>query len=512
MLSTSTQPALTSTKTRQTHWQPYLVGIILLPVLYVMLIHKVGSYPILIWDEARLAVNAAEMDQNSKWLVTYFEGKPEMWNTKPPLIIWLEVLSLRLFGYSETAFRLPTMMASVFTAVLIYLFSYRWLKSLWGAVFAVLIMITATGYNDHHTARTGDYDTVLTLWVMVAALAFFRYLEREKRSDFVWVTIALILAALTKGIAGLFWPPAFLLYAIYRRRLLWLLRRWEVYAGAMTATVVILGYYFAREYYNPGYIAAVQENELGGRMLATLNEHLHPWNWFLVNMYNGKFMPWLVILPFSLFLLCRYPFLPVQRHFAVFGGFIVVLQFVIISSASTKLAWYDMPLYPIASMIIGVSLGILMKNIVDWQYAQSGVAAAASAAVLMFLSLFTGPILRMYNKVDEIYGYRHYDPTLAYGYHTKAMVAQMPQIKVYSMFSGLDYNPSMLYYSMAAHARYNHTVSVKYNQQAKEYKTGDIVVVCGEQDKAHITELFNTIPLIQEESCVTLLLQQPTTK
>ena len=46
---------------------------------------QLTSLPILQWDEARLAVNAAEMVDNGNLIVTYFQGTPEMWNTKPTL-------------------------------------------------------------------------------------------------------------------------------------------------------------------------------------------------------------------------------------------------------------------------------------------------------------------------------------------------------------------------------------------------------------------------------------------
>ncbi|UOQ78563.1 hypothetical protein MUN84_08455 [Hymenobacter sp. 5516J-16] len=64
--------------------------------------------PIYLWDESRVAVNAAEMALNNNWLVAHFEGQPDLWNTKPPLLLWLQVLSIKLFGFNEVAIRLPT--------------------------------------------------------------------------------------------------------------------------------------------------------------------------------------------------------------------------------------------------------------------------------------------------------------------------------------------------------------------------------------------------------------------
>ncbi|MDU0368767.1 ArnT family glycosyltransferase [Hymenobacter endophyticus] len=506
--SSSVRPDAAERHPPRLRWLPYAVGVALLPLVYLFLVHQIGSYPILVWDEGRLAVNAAEMEHNGNWLVTYFGGAPDMWNTKPPFIIWLEVLSLRLFGYSETAFRLPTMLASVATAGVVYRFGYRHLHTLLGAAAAVLILITAIGYNEHHRARTGDYDTLLTLCLTVAALAFFRYLEEQKRVYFVWVTGALIVAALTKGVAGLFWGPAFVLYALSQKKLLWLLRRPEVYVGALATVLVVGGYYLAREQYNPGYLQAVYDNELGGRMLGVLNEHQHPWNWFLEAMYEEKFMPWLLVFPFSLVLLWRYPAGRVQSRFAVLVGLVVVVHLLIISTASTKLAWYDMPVYPLASLLVGTSLGRLTQQSPHSPDGQRGVWPAALLGLVLLLATVTQPFLHTLRKNMGIYGWRHGDPTLSFGFQTQATATQLPMATTYTMFSGETYNPSMFYYALAAHREYKHTVTTKLGNQLNELQAGDVVMLCGDRDKAAIAERFVTSVLVQDNACITVELQQ----
>ncbi|MBD2716620.1 glycosyltransferase family 39 protein [Microvirga sp. STR05] len=506
--TSSTRPTTPPAEPARLRWLPYVVAAVLLPLVYLFLVHQVGSYPILVWDEGRVAVNAAEMEYNGKWLVTYFGGVPDMWNTKPPLIIWLEVLSLRLFGYSETAFRLPTMLAAIATAGLAYTFVYRRLRTVLGAASAVLILITAIGYNEQHRSRTGDYDAVLTLFVTVAALAFFRYLETQKRSDFTWVTVALIGAALTKGVAGLFWVPAFLLYAISQRKVVWLLRRPEVYAGAGALVLVVGGYYLAREFYNPGYLQAVSDNELGGRLLGVLNEHQHPWYWFLEAMYDEKFMPWLLLFPLSLVLLWRYPAEGVQSRFAVLTGIVVVVHMLIISTASTKLAWYDMPIYPLAAMLVGTSLGRVAQPGISTHFRRSGLLAAALLSVLFVVAVMAGPLLYTFRKNLATYNWRHGDPALSFGFQTKAMAKQLPTLTTYTLFSGETYNPSMFYYALAAQRRYNHTVTTKLGNQIGELKAGDVVALCGDRDKAAIAERFTTMVLVEDNACITVLLQQ----
>ncbi|UOR06792.1 glycosyltransferase family 39 protein [Hymenobacter aerilatus] len=497
-----------TSKTRQPAWVPYAVGVALLPLVYLLLIDRVGSLPIYVWDEGRLAVNAAEMDQNGHWLVTYFLDQPDMWNTKPPLLIWLEVLSLRLFGYSETAFRLPTILAAVCTVGGIYTFCWRQLHSMWAGVCAALVLMTTIGYNDMHGARTGDYDTLLTLWVTMAALSFFRYIEEGKRSFFIWTSIALTLAVLTKGVAGLFWVPAFALYAATQKRFLWLLRRPEVYAGAVVTIMVVAGYYLAREHYNPGYLKAVSENELGGRLLTTLEKHLYPWYWYLSNMYEEKFWPWVLAFPLAFLHIWRQDGDNKRKRFALYVVILVLVHLVVISSASTKLLWYDIPMYPVAAMLIGLSLGRLAENLMAVQQQKEGAAGARLAGALFILVVFAAPITLTRAKSKMRQEYKRTDAFHAHGLQIRYMAEQLPQITAYSVYTSTSYHAAILFYKTAAQKRYGHTMTPKFSSQVEELKAGEVVVVCGAEDKSMINARFETEVLLSSEMspCATLRL------
>ncbi|MBC6611462.1 glycosyltransferase family 39 protein [Hymenobacter sp. BT507] len=503
-----TIPTPSTIKTRQPTWLPYVVGVALLPLVYLLLIDRVGSLPIYVWDEGRLAVNAAEMEHNGHWLVTYFSGQPDMWNTKPPLLIWLEVLSLRFLGYSETAFRLPTMLAAVGTVGVIYTFCWRQLNSIWAGICAVLLLMTTIGYNDIHGARTGDYDTLLTLWVTVAALNFFRYIEEGKRSSFIWTSIALTLAVLTKGVAGLFWLPAFALYAVTQKRFLWLLRRPEVYGGAIVAIMVVTSYYLAREHYNPGYLKAVSENELGGRMLTTLEGHLRPWYWHLSNMYDEKFWPWVLVFPLIFLHIWRQEGKSKHKRFALYVALLVLVHLVIISSSSTKLLWYDMPVYPVAAMLVGLSIGRLAENLMAVQQQKEGTVGAVFVGALFMLAVFAAPVSLTRAKIKMRQEYKQKDAFHAHGLQIRHMAERLPQITNYKVYTSSNYHAAILFYKMAAQRRYGHTMTSVLGSQLEEMKVGDVVVVCGDQDKAAINVRFETQSLLDSTSCTTVLLKK----
>src|SRR5206468_3140523 len=71
--------------------------------------------PVALQDEARNAVNAIEMSIRGYSLITTFNFQPDLWNTKPPLLIWLMSASMSLFGPSDWAIRLPCALAAMGT-------------------------------------------------------------------------------------------------------------------------------------------------------------------------------------------------------------------------------------------------------------------------------------------------------------------------------------------------------------------------------------------------------------
>ncbi|MBC6608385.1 glycosyltransferase family 39 protein [Hymenobacter sp. BT188] len=503
MLS-SPETGLPSSADPWPRWLPHLLLLLLLPLIFYSLFYQLGGNPIPMWDEGRLAVNAAEMDLNNNWIVTYFGGAPDMWNTKPPLMIWLEVLSLRLFGYTNTALRLPSAFAALATVIVLYVFARFYLRQMLGGVFAVIVLLTSDGYIDQHVTRTGDYDSLLTLMLTSAALFFFWYLESGRRVALVGFATAIVLAALTKGVAGLFWLPPLVFYTVWRRRLFWLLQRREVYVAMIAVIAVIASYYITREQYNPGYWRAVSDNELGGRLLGTLDNHSHPWYWFIQNLYDRRFAPWLLALPFGLFMLGIQPRDTRSHKLAWLVALLFVFHITIISTAKTKLVWYDAPVFPLASLVVGLGFGraaemLLRQQVTPWK--------RTSLVLLFIAALFFYPIQRIVDKLNYLYSLRFTDNNLQHGFQIKALREQVPQATEYTVFSDQNYEPTMTFYAIGARKDYGHDVTIKYRSEGYTLHVGELVLVCGESDRAFVQDRFETIPVLRENNCAALYLQ-----
>lgn len=179
----------------------YIKALVFLSLVSIPLFIHLEKLPIRTWDESRLAINAYEMLHNGNWLVTTFEGTPDLWNTKPPLMIWLQVVCMKIFGISELGLRLPSAIAGFLTVILLMLFLRRWLNSYWPGFNASLILITSYGYVNVHVTRTGDYDSLLVLFLTASAFSFYNYLDSISRKQLFLSGLFLWLGIMTKGCA-----------------------------------------------------------------------------------------------------------------------------------------------------------------------------------------------------------------------------------------------------------------------------------------------------------------------
>ncbi len=211
--------------------------------------------PIILWDESRMAVNALEMHLSGHLrLVTTYGFQPDLWNTKPPLLIWLMDLSASVFGVSEWSLRLPSMIAAMGTLALVMSFTRRVTQSfLAGALAAVLLALSVLFFAEHG-ARTADYEALLCFLTTAYLYVLFFALHRRRPSAVVVLAAGGLIAAaiLTKSVAGLLPGVGVALYLLVVGR--WkrpLQSPWYVAAGVL-AVGTGAAYFLLREHAAPG--------------------------------------------------------------------------------------------------------------------------------------------------------------------------------------------------------------------------------------------------------------------
>ena len=100
----------------ETAWFLAALGILILTSFFLGL----GSAPLFDVDEGAFSEATREMMISKNYLTTYLNGAPRF--DKPILIYWFQLLSIKLFGINEFAFRLPSALAGTAWATSIFLF------------------------------------------------------------------------------------------------------------------------------------------------------------------------------------------------------------------------------------------------------------------------------------------------------------------------------------------------------------------------------------------------------
>ncbi len=169
---------------------------------------------------------------------------------------------------------------------------------------------------------------------------------------------------LTKGIAGITAIPGILAWLIYNGKLKSTLYNKGFYIALLSFLILVIGYYWLRGHLTPGYINAVLENEILGRLKRQdfLNQKSLPFYFYFECMITqDRFYTWILILPPSIFYILTQK-ASVTKNAGVFFTFIFFSVAILLAISRTKLEWYDAPLYPLMAIIIGLSVFMLIND------------------------------------------------------------------------------------------------------------------------------------------------------
>lgn len=166
------------------------------------------------WDEINFAECAREMIVSKDYLRAQIDFRP-FWE-KPPLFIWMQVLSMKLFGVNEYAARFPNAVMGIATLVTLYYVGKRVISeqmAMWW------VLLYAATWLPHFYFKSGIIDPTFNFFIF---LAFFQaHLLRFGNDKFIHALLCGIflgLAVLTKGpVAVLIVLLAFAVYIVINK-------------------------------------------------------------------------------------------------------------------------------------------------------------------------------------------------------------------------------------------------------------------------------------------------------
>ncbi|MBX2979862.1 MAG: glycosyltransferase family 39 protein [Flavobacteriales bacterium] len=188
------------------------IQLLILLASALLFVPGLGAVHLFDWDEINFAEIAREMLVTGNWAQPQIDYLP--FHEKPPLFIWLQALSMKLFGIGEFAARLPNAICGMLTLLVIY----RIGDQLRGKVFGMLWALAYIGsILPHLYFRSGIIDPWFNLFIFLGLHAIITLVQCDpsrqagalnaRNEKHAWLAgLFLGLAVLTKGPVGVLIP------------------------------------------------------------------------------------------------------------------------------------------------------------------------------------------------------------------------------------------------------------------------------------------------------------------
>ncbi len=327
---------------------------LLMAALVLLTLPNLGNHTLWDIDEGLNAEAAREMLEGQRWVVPTFNF--ELRSAKPPLLYWGQILSYQLFGVSEFAARLPSVLASLLTVLLVYELGRQMFNARTGLMGGLIL---ASAFEFCLLAHAATPDAVLLLATVLTLTVFWLGSQNGSRAWWYPTAAAAGLAVLAKGPIGVGLPGLIiLLYFAWNGELSRLWDRRLLTAGALFWAVAGPWYLLVTLATKGQFLKDFIGTHNVHRFLAPMENHSGPIYFHLLGLFVF-FMPWSICLVASLIYGVRaaqQPSVPgdaVEKdrraHRLLVTWFGVVLVF--FSLAATKLPNYVLPLYPALALL-----------------------------------------------------------------------------------------------------------------------------------------------------------------
>ena len=471
----------------------------------ILLLFAGLAHPIVIWDEGRIIINAMEMRQSGLSLVTTYNFEPDLWNTKPPLLVWLMTGAMALLGPTEFAPRLPSLISSLGTILLVMLFLRRITGSVAIATFGGLVLAMSGGFFGEHGARTGDYDALLVFFTTGYLMLLFFALHRQ-RAPISWVLLAAFLGAaalMTKGVAGGAPIVGVFLYIVITRRWRRLFTHPCYLVAGLLALAPLVAFLFLREHVAPGYLNATIFNDVTGRFSEALDNHSGPpWYYLVSTFVNGRFSLGTSVLlaPFAL------PIANRRTRFALIYALCIALgMLLIVSITATKLQHYYLPAYPFlaisAALAVHACLIHLQTHVATGTVSPRRALIIRIAPIIMLLIAMGQSLHLRINILDPYLDY----PRASYGRLLNSLKAQNAPILVLDKGTSISidphYSPELRFHVMVAQENGRNVKQTSDVRQLASVSPNTIVATCDQSLISVVQAQFPKL-LLKSNGCV----------
>jgi 4-amino-4-deoxy-L-arabinose transferase-like glycosyltransferase len=340
------------------------------------------------WDESLYAISASEMQDSGQWIGFTTFGQLDYSNTKPPLNVWLLVLSFKAFGRGIVSMRVPSVVAAWLTVLALML----WARDRFGpsvALVAGTVLATTFGFLHVHSGRAANTDPLFTLLLLLVVITLS--LDEHRPWQRLWLGPLLAAAFLLRGMAVLM-PLAVVVVVDVLRRRGWR-ERLLPSTGAMILSAIPVGAWVWARYRLDGWLffKGLVGYDFVARSVRVLDGHTGG-PFYYLNILVKHHYDWLAAGLVAV-IVCP-PILARIRNGLAFwradNGLPVVIfawaasTLLIPTFMVTKLPWYLNTFYPLFALGIAGLLVTAFRYVWQFPEKRSQLAALAVATVVAF--------------------------------------------------------------------------------------------------------------------------------
>ncbi|MDX2042350.1 MAG: glycosyltransferase family 39 protein [Acidobacteriota bacterium] len=213
-----------------------LIAVMAFLVLFSKLhIGDLGGY-----DDAVYAHEGKQMLATNQWWSVYLNGHLDF--DKPPLFVWLEAVSMWIFGVTDFAARFPSALLGFGTILLVYFLASELSDSYRLPVWAMLVLLCTQEFV--RFSMRAMTDVPFTFFFLLAILAYLKGLKQPKW--FLLLGMAVSLAILTRSYLGLIPLGIVLAHSALTRRIKPLLSGW--FLTGLTIAIGLPMIWFVSQY------------------------------------------------------------------------------------------------------------------------------------------------------------------------------------------------------------------------------------------------------------------------
>lgn len=412
----------------------WLDTLVLLGGALVLFALDVGAYPL--WDpgEGRNAQAAREMAADGRWLVPLLYGEP--YYDKPAPFFALLRAFQALLGESELALRLPSVVASLGTLLLLHRFA---LPRYGRRTAALAGVIYATSPEVVVLARFCNFDATLAFLVTAAVVAWLSWLD--ERRAFPWQAwTAMGLGVLIKGPVAIVLPLLIALACAYRRGVLAdAARAARPLRGMLVLGAVVLPWLLPATITDPDYVRTFLVRHNVERYLSSGFEHVRNPLFFLPVIAGGMF-PWSLLVPVAALSRRR------ALEPAIWAG-VIILFF---SLGQAKLATYVLPAFP--GLALWIACGVTAATAVRVPRARRLLRAAVAVWAGLLVLLPVGLLVYVrttYPELTSAVAWSAPLPLLAWLGARRIRAERLRPIAVCAVFAAVNVALLVIFYARA---------------------------------------------------------------